>query len=100
MGFRAHEIPYGVVQQNPPNKKELLVIGITIISIIIMGIIFTLVTEWLPEIVIFGGFAIILMFVIWNRQFRRRPKTAQVLKEVQSVIRHLQTKKKIAQFHK
>jgi hypothetical protein len=81
MGFRAGGVPYGVVMQNPPNKKELLIFGLTIVISIIIGIIFTLVTGWLPEIFIFGGGSFILLLVIWNRQYRKRPKTAQVLKD-------------------
>ena len=81
MDSSAGGVPYGVVMQNPPNRRELIFIGTISIIIIITGIIFTLATGWLPEIVIFGSGAIIVMFVIWNRQYYRRPKTAQLLKD-------------------
>jgi hypothetical protein len=81
MGSSAGEVPYGVVMQNPPNKRELNFIGTISIIIIITGIIFTLVTGWLPEMLIFGGFSLILILVIWDKQYRTRPKTAQILKD-------------------
>jgi hypothetical protein len=81
MGASAGGLPYGVVMQNPPNKKELLAISATIVILIILGIIFTLVTSYLPELFLFIGLSLIILLVIWNRQFRRRPKTAQVLKD-------------------
>jgi hypothetical protein len=81
MDSSAGGLPYGVVMQNPPNRRELIFIGTTSIIIIIIGIIATLLTDLFLEIMITGGISLLLLLIIWDKQYRTRSKTAQILKD-------------------
>jgi hypothetical protein len=81
MGSSVGGVSYEAVLQNPPNKIELLVIGISSLLVFLFGAVMASITGNIYDVIIGAIIGCSFIFIIWYRQYYNRPKAAQIQKD-------------------